>query len=96
MRVSENNNLEGAPMLGDHLAIDLLNTQARSGDNVVEYWHSDADVLRWLRQNDIYPAVEQKSALADGELLSQAKELRALAHQLITTFKQQKYQISAR
>lgn len=78
-------------MLGDHLAMDLLNTEARSGDTVVDYWNSDADVLRWLRQNEISPVVEQ-SALAVDELLSQAKALRALAHQLITAFKQEKLQ----
>jgi predicted RNA-binding Zn ribbon-like protein len=82
-------NITTAPLLGDHLAMDLLNTEARSGDKIVDYWTSDADVLRWLRQNEIYPLTEQ-SSLAVGELLSQAKDLRALAHQLITTFKQQK------
>ncbi|MDR6983445.1 putative RNA-binding Zn ribbon-like protein [Rheinheimera pacifica] len=71
--------------------MDLLNTQARSGDKVVEYWNSDADVLRWLRQSGISPTVEQ-SSLADGELLLQAKVLRTLAHQLITGFKQEKLQ----
>jgi predicted RNA-binding Zn ribbon-like protein len=71
--------------------MDLLNTQARSGDNVVEYWNSDADVLRWLHQNNIDPALEQ-SALAGGELLSQAKALRTLTHRLIAAFKQQELQ----
>lgn len=80
--------LPQAPLLGDHLAMDLLNTEARSGDKIVDYWTSDAAVLRWLRQNEIYPVTEP-SSFTVGELLSQAKALRALAHQLITTFKQQ-------
>lgn len=87
----DDKNLPRAPMLGDHLAMDLLNTEARSGDKVVDYWNSDADVLRWLQQNNIYPALEQ-SASAGGELLSQAKALRALTHRLITAFKQQELQ----
>ena len=33
--------------------MDLLNTEARSGDVVVDYWNSDADVFRWLQQNNI-------------------------------------------
>lgn len=82
-------NITDAPLLGDHLAMDLLNTEARSGDKIVDYWTSDAAVLRWLGQNDIFPGAQQR-ALADGELLSQAKALRALAHQLITAFRQQK------
>jgi len=87
----DDKNLPHAPMLGDHLAMDLLNTQARSGDKVVEYWNSDADVLRWLWQCGISPTVKQ-SSLAVGELLLQAKALRTLAHQLITGFKQEKLQ----
>ncbi|WP_404339664.1 CGNR zinc finger domain-containing protein [Pseudoalteromonas mariniglutinosa] len=89
--MSDDKNLPHAPIVGDHLAMDLLNTQARNGEKVVEYWNSDADVLRWLQQNNIYPAEEQ-STLADGELLLQAKALRSLAHQLITGFKQEKLQ----
>lgn len=84
-------NLPHAPMLGDHLAMDLLNTEARSGDNVVDYWNSDTDVLRWLRQNEISAVVEPR-LLAAGELLAQAKALRALSHQLITAFKQHQLQ----
>lgn len=84
-------NLPQAPMLGDHLAMDLLNTEARSGDSLVEYWNNDADVLRWLHQNNIYPTLE-KSTWASGELLSQAKALRTLTHRLIASFKQQELQ----
>lgn len=80
-----------APLLGDHLAMDLLNTEARSGDVIVDYWNSDADVFRWLQQNNI-SAVAGLSSLADGELLSQAKALRALSHQLICAFKQHQQQ----
>lgn len=79
----------GAPMLGDHLAMDLLNTEARDNDKAVEFWNSDEDVLQWLARYDITPTTEGKT-LVPGELLTQAKALRALARQLITEFKQEK------
>ncbi|HEX5792078.1 MAG TPA: ABATE domain-containing protein [Rheinheimera sp.] len=75
-----------APMLGDHLAMDLLNTEARNDSKAVEYWHSDADVLRWLAQHNIFPATSG-GAFAAGALLVQAKALRTLARELITAFK---------
>jgi predicted RNA-binding Zn ribbon-like protein len=79
----------GAPMLGDHLAMDLLNTEARDNGQAIEFWNSDAEVLRWLARYDITPASDGKT-LPSGELLTQAKALRALARQLITEFKEEK------
>jgi predicted RNA-binding Zn ribbon-like protein len=79
----------GAPMLGDHLAMDLLNTEARDDGKAVEFWNTDDDVLQWLARYDITPTAEGKT-LAPGELLTQAKALRALARQLITEFKEEK------
>lgn len=76
----------GAPMLGDHLAMDLLNTQARDDGKAIEFWNSDDDVLQWLARYGITPATEGK-AFASGELLAQAKALRTLAQQLISAFK---------
>lgn len=90
-KILHDKNITCAPLLGDQLAMDLLNTKARSGDMVVDCWNSDADVLRWLRQNDISSAAGE-SLLVAGELLSQAKALRTLTHQLITEFKQEKLQ----
>lgn len=77
-----------APMLGDHLAMDLLNTEARDEGLAVDFWQSDADVLQWLARYDIAPAADGQ-ALADGELLNQAKALRALARRLVSAVKQQ-------
>jgi predicted RNA-binding Zn ribbon-like protein len=76
----------GAPMLGDHLAMDLLNTEARDDGKAVEFWNSDAEVLHWLARYGIAPAT-QSETFASGELLNQAKALRKLARQLITGFK---------
>ena len=79
----------GAPMLGDHLAMDLLNTEARDDGKAIEFWNSDAEVLQWLARYGIAPAAEDKT-FAAGELLNRAKALRALARQLITEFKEEK------
>lgn len=79
----------GAPMLGDHLAMDLLNTEARDDGKAVEFWNSDDDVLQWLARYGIAPTTGSKT-LAPGELLTQAKALRALVRQLITEFKEEK------
>lgn len=77
-----------APMLGDHLAMDLLNTEALNEGLLVDFWQSDADVLQWLARYGIAPAADGQPP-ASGELLSRAKVLRALARQLITAVKQQ-------
>lgn len=79
----------GAPMLGDHLAMDLLNTEARDDGKAIEFWNSDDDVLQWLARYGIAPASEN-SSFAPAELLTQAKALRTLARKLIAEFKEGK------
>lgn len=79
----------GAPMLGDHLAMDLLNTEARDDGKAIEFWNNEQDVLQWLARYDIVPASEGK-AFAPAELLTQAKALRTLARKLVTEFKEEK------
>jgi predicted RNA-binding Zn ribbon-like protein len=73
---------DAAPMLGDHLAMDLLNTEARKDDALVDYWRSSADVLHWLERHGlaVAPATERPDAT---ELLAQATALRTLARRLI-------------
>ncbi|WP_337841438.1 ABATE domain-containing protein [Rheinheimera sp.] len=73
----------GAPMLGDHLAMDLLNTEARADGQPVEFWSNDQDLLHWLARYGI----SQTATVAPADLLPQAKALRALAHQLISQFR---------
>lgn len=79
----------GAPMLGDHLAMDLLNTEARDDGKAVEFWNNEQDVLQWLARYDIVPAAEGDS-FAPTELLTQAKALRTLARKLVTELKEEK------
>lgn len=74
-----------APMVADHLALDLLNTEARStSGEAVDYWQTGEDVLRWLAQADLLPASASTPATVDqAELLSEAKALRTLARRLL-------------
>lgn len=88
MHTSENlqhHKLADAPMLGDHLAMDLLNTAAHQDGRPVDYWQTGEDVLRWLKQNGIEP-IAGGDILTPDELLAQAKALRTLAHRLISEF----------
>ena len=71
--------LSEAPMLADHLALDMLNTQALSDGNRVDFWNSDEDVLAWLKR---FTANPLSNAIATG-LLVQGRALRTLARQLI-------------
>jgi predicted RNA-binding Zn ribbon-like protein len=72
-----------APLVADHLALDLLNTQARVDGAVHEFWTSAQDVLGWLAAQGIVPAPD--AGAVDGDLLLvQALALRALARQLLT------------
>ncbi|SDV46425.1 CGNR zinc finger domain-containing protein [Chitinasiproducens palmae] len=71
-----------APMLGDHLAMDLLNTEARVEGTAVDYWQHEDEVLAWLARYGIAPVARlDKTERAD--LLSKAKTLRAAARRLV-------------
>jgi predicted RNA-binding Zn ribbon-like protein len=79
-RVSMRND---APAVGDHLALDLLNTQARDGAAPVDYWHTGSDVLRWLARCGI--ALPAGSEPVDEQvLLAQMHALRAVAREAVT------------
>jgi predicted RNA-binding Zn ribbon-like protein len=68
------------PMVGDHLAMDLLNTEARQAGSTIDYWDTPEDVVRWLRLHGIAAASEVGD---DNSLLEKAISLRALARLLI-------------
>ena len=67
-------------MLGDHLALDLLNTEARVDGEPVDYWTSGAAVRTWLARHGVAAAGGKLDLAA---LLAQAKALRATARALI-------------
>jgi predicted RNA-binding Zn ribbon-like protein len=74
-----------APRLGDHLALDLLNTEARAQGHAFYFWTSNQDVLRWLAQSGVAPTGKQT---APADLLQQGRELRAVVRDLVTAHKQ--------
>jgi predicted RNA-binding Zn ribbon-like protein len=61
-----------AILVGDHPALDFLNTQATPGGVPTEFLASGADLLRWLRQAE----------LIDGETAARFREDKAAAIQL--------------
>ncbi|GGY41172.1 CGNR zinc finger domain-containing protein [Pseudoduganella albidiflava] len=78
----------GPPLLADHLALDLLNTEARADGAAVEFWHTGDDVLRWLARQGIVPA--PGAPVDPAALLAQARALRALARELVGRHKEGK------
>ena len=78
-----------APMVGDHLAMDLLNTEASVDGETVDYWHSGEDVLAWLGRHGIAPP-DKESRVELAALLTRGKTLRALVRRLIAERKEDK------
>lgn len=76
-----------APMLGDHLAMDLLNTELRNNGVIVESWNTGDDVLKWLDRCGVDTASTDQ-ALDPVELQAKAIGLRRLARELIVQRKQ--------
>ena len=72
------------PLVGDHLALDLLNTEVLTQGGVVDSWATDEDVSRWLARHEIVRA--QASKQAPG-LLARGRELRAAVRAAITARK---------
>lgn len=67
-------------MVGDHLAMDLLNTEAREDGRTIDHWRDGGDVLAWLARHGIaLPAAD----VDRDALLAQARSLRALARRLV-------------
>jgi predicted RNA-binding Zn ribbon-like protein len=74
--------LHEAPLVADHLALDLLNTQAGIGEAQEDFWKSGDDVLHWLQRCGI-DAGEIAGPTGKAALLLEAKGLRSLARELI-------------
>ena len=69
-------------MVADHLALDLLNTEAGVDALHVDFWNGADDVLRWLERCgiDIGPLENQA---ANDDLLGDARQLRTIARELV-------------
>ncbi len=69
-------------LVADHVALDLLNTESRSGEQYVDFWRSGDDVLHWLARCGI-DAGQPGGGAAKDALLHDAKELRAIVRELV-------------
>jgi len=76
-------------MVGDHLAMDLLNTEASVNGETVDFWHTGEDVLRWLGLYGIGPA-RVDGTVDLNLLLTRAKALRPLVKRLIVERKEER------
>lgn len=83
--VRESAGMPEPPQVGDHLALDLLNTQARSQGQAVDYWATDKDVLRWLVRQGVAAATAGDET--PPHLLARARELRDAVREAISARK---------
>jgi len=74
--------LEVAPLIADHLALDMLNTEAGTGAARQDFWRDIDALLVWLERCGIEPGAQPGSLAAD--FLGEATALRATARDLIT------------
>ncbi|MBD9477910.1 ABATE domain-containing protein [Pseudoxanthomonas sp. PXM02] len=79
------NGITDAPQVGDHLALDLLNTEARSQGLTVDHWTTPEDVCRWLARQGVLPADPVGPVPAD--LLMRGRELRTAVREAIAARK---------
>jgi predicted RNA-binding Zn ribbon-like protein len=73
------------PQVGDHLALDLLNTEVRNQGHTVDYWATGRDVHRWLVRHGVAPAQASKETPPD--LLVRGRELRAAVREAVAARK---------
>lgn len=69
--------------LGDHPALDLLNTVVQVHGEAVESWQSDADVVQWLARAGYLQTGAYGGVAALPGLLEQARALRELVRALV-------------
>lgn len=75
------------PLIGDHLALDLINTQAMNGALLHDFWSTSSDVVRWFRRVGI-ECGETNDKDDQPMLLKQARDLRNIARELVSLRKQ--------
>ena len=67
------------PLVGDHPALDLMNTVAVVDGAVVDFWQSDGDVVDWLAGRGLLPSGVQMPQ----DLLAEARGLREVVRALV-------------
>jgi predicted RNA-binding Zn ribbon-like protein len=75
--------------VGDHPAMDMLNTIVRLEGRVVDVWQSDGDVLAWLVRMDLTEA-KTVSQFRRGALLAAGRRLRDVVRVLVVARKAKK------
>lgn len=74
--------VDSMDLVGDHPVMDLLNTVVRQGNDLVDLFETDADVLHWLERVGL--AVNERERLPPGRLLEAARRLREMVRRLVT------------
>jgi predicted RNA-binding Zn ribbon-like protein len=72
---------DAAPLIADHLALDMLNTEAGVGDAQQDFWQTSDAVLDWLARCGVDAGAPSRSTADD--FLHDARALRAAARDLI-------------
>ena len=80
--------------VGDHPALDLLNTIVRLGDALMDVWQSDDDVMAWLTRTGLVRRglgeAKGASQFRRGALLTAARRLRDVMRRLVVARKMNK------
>jgi predicted RNA-binding Zn ribbon-like protein len=76
-------------LIGDHPAIDLLNTIVRVDRSLVDVWQGDEDVLRWLLRTGLLKTTSTPQ-FRSGGLLAAARGLRDVVRTLVVARKANK------
>ena len=74
---------EQAPFVGDHIALDLLNTVLRVKGQLVDTLQTDESVLDWLRGAGQGVPSRERRAFPPGALVSAARKLREVVRDAI-------------
>ncbi|MCG7367705.1 CGNR zinc finger domain-containing protein [Pantoea sp. ACRSH] len=78
MKARESRSAAAAPLqIGDHMALDFLNTVAQVDGEPHDFFQRDEDVARWLEAAGCGSGAAEREARAGG-LLTAARELRAI------------------
>ena len=72
---------DAAPLIADHLALDMLNTEAGVGDAQQDFWQTSDAVLDWLARCGVDAGAPSRSTADD--FLHDSRALRATARDLI-------------
>ena len=68
--------------VGDHPALDFINTLRMIGTELTDTWQSDEDVARWIVRNGFRGALPS-TTWPDGVLVRKARNLREIARKAV-------------